>query len=76
VLAAVSGSNNVEVNWSLQEGDAGGQLAPRGAKAAKGKVWSQVAYTAPKTPGTYHLLAESKADPHKSAVVVITVVNR
>jgi chitinase len=76
VLATVSGTDSVEVNWSVQEGDAGGQIEARGAKAARGKVWSQVAYTAPQAPGTYHLQAESKADPSKSAIIVITVVNR
>jgi chitinase len=76
VLASVSGTENVEVNWSIQEGDAGGQIESRGAKATKGKVWSQAVYSAPKMPGTYHLQAESKADPKKSAVIVITVVNR
>jgi hypothetical protein len=76
VLATVSGTDNVEVSWSIQEGDAGGHVESRGAKAAKGKVWSQAVYSAPKTPGTYHLLAVSKADSEKSAVVVITVVNR
>jgi len=76
VLATVSGTDNVEVNWSVQEGETGGHVESRGAKAAKGKVWSQAIYSAPKTPGTYHLLAESKADSAKSAVVVITVVNR
>lgn len=76
VLATVSGTDNVEVKWSIKEGNEGGLVESRGAKAAKGKVWSQAVYSAPKTPGTYHLLAESKADSDKSAVVVITVVNR
>ena len=76
VLATVSGSSDVEVNWSIQEGDEGGHVDSRGAKAARGKVWSQAVYTAPKTGGTYHLVAESKVDPDKSAVVVITVANR
>lgn len=76
VLATVSGTDNIEVRWSIREGNAGGIVEARGAKAAKGKVWSQAVYSAPKTPGTYHLLAESKADSDKSAVVFITVVNR
>jgi chitinase len=76
VLATVSGTDTIEVNWSIQEGDAGGHVESRGAKAVKGKVWSQAVYTAPKTPGIYHLLAESKVASDKSAEVVITVVNR
>jgi RNA polymerase subunit RPABC4/transcription elongation factor Spt4 len=75
-MATVSGTSNVEVNWSIKEGEAGGHIESRGAKAAKGKVWSQAVYSAPNSPGTYHLLAESKADSDKSAVIVITVVNR
>jgi hypothetical protein len=76
VAAAVSGSDDLEVNWSVKEGDAGGRVQMRGAKAAKGKVWSQAVYDAPSTPGTYHVLAASKADPTKSAVAAITVVHR
>ncbi len=76
VAAAVSGSDDLEVNWSVKEGDAGGRVQMRGAKAAKGKVWSQAVYDAPATPGTYHVLAAAKADPAKSAVAAITVVRR
>jgi hypothetical protein len=76
VAAAVSGSDDLEVDWSIKEGDAGGRVQAHGAKAAKGKVWSQAFYDAPATPGTYHVLAASKADPTKSAVAAITVVRR
>lgn len=76
VAAAVSGSDDLEVDWSVKEGDTGGRVQMRGAKAAKGKVWSQAVYDAPATPGTYHVLAASKADPTKSAVAAITVVRR
>jgi hypothetical protein len=76
VAATVSGTDNAEVDWSVQEGDRGGRVVSSGAKAAGGKVWLQAIYSAPRRPGTYHLLAESKADPDKSSIVVITVVNR
>lgn len=76
VAAAVSGSEDLEVEWSITEGDTGGRVQTRGAKAAKGKVWSQAVYDAPATPGTYHVQAASKADPTKSAVAAITVVRR
>jgi hypothetical protein len=76
VAAAVSGSDDLEVDWSVKEGDVGGRVQTRGAKAARGKVWSQAVYEAPATPGTYHVLAASKADPTKSAVAAITVMRR
>jgi hypothetical protein len=71
--AAVSGTDDVEVDWSVQEGDAGGRVVPRGAKATGGQVSSLAVYIAPNSPGTYHLLATSKADPQKSAQAEITV---
>lgn len=71
--ATVTGTDNVEVDWSVQEGDAGGRVVPRGAKADGGTVSTLAVYIAPDTPGTYHLLATSKADPQKSASAEITV---
>ena len=74
--AAVSSTADVEVNWTIQEGSDGGRVAARGAKAQAGRVWSLVAYTAPRYPGTYHLVAASKADPSKFAAATITVVRK
>jgi hypothetical protein len=74
--ARVSGSNNPEVSWSVQEGDAGGRVVPRGAQASGGQVSLMVVYVAPETAGTYHLLATSKADRRKSASAEITVKPR
>jgi len=71
--ATVTGTDDVEVDWSVQEGDAGGRVVPRGAKADGGTVSTLAVYIAPETPGTYHLLATSKADPQKSASAEITV---
>ena len=71
--ASVTGTDNVEVDWSLQEGDSGGRIVTRGAKAEAGQVSSLVQYVAPDTPGTYHLVATSKADPQQSAQAEITV---
>ncbi len=72
--ATVSGTEDVDVTWSVEEGDTGGRVVPRGAKAEGGKVASLAVYLAPKTAGTYHLLATSKADPTKSAAAEVTVV--
>lgn len=72
--ATVTGAPASEVTWSLDEGAAGGQIQPRPQTYPKdGTVTFYAAYTAPKTPGTYHLLATSKADTSKSATSEITV---
>jgi uncharacterized protein YjdB len=58
--AAVSGSTNQSVTWSVQE-SAGGSISSSGL------------YTAPSTAGTYHVVATSVADSSKSATATITV---
>lgn len=73
LAATVSGTDDVEVEWSVQEGDDGGRVVPRGAKAAAGNVSSLAVYIAPDKAGTYHVVATSKADPQKSAAAEITV---
>jgi hypothetical protein len=70
--ATVSGSEG-EVNWSIEEGDAGGRIVMHGAKAEVGKISSLVTYTAPKKAGTYHLKAASKSNPEISATAAISV---
>jgi hypothetical protein len=75
-VATVSGANDARVSWTIQEGDEGGRIVTRGAKAEGGKVSSIAVYVAPKTPGTYHLVATSNADPQKAASAAITVVRR
>ena len=59
--AAVSGSANTAVTWRLEEGAAAGSVGPDGL------------YTAPGSPGQYHLTAVSQADPNAQAVAAITV---
>ena len=71
--ATVSGANNKEISWSLQEGDRAGRVVSRGAKAQDGRVWSLAVYIAPSKPGSYHLLATSEANPKRSAAAAITV---
>jgi Kelch motif/Galactose oxidase, central domain len=59
--ASVKGTANTAVTWSIQEGATGGSIASSGV------------YTAPNTPGTYHVVATSVADPTKSASAVVTI---
>ena len=51
------------VAWSLQEGAAAGAIDDKGV------------YLSGSTPGTYHVVATSKADPSRSGSVPVVVVN-
>ena len=59
--AVVTGTADTGVTWLVEEGSAGGAVSTLGA------------YTAPTTPGTYHVLAKSKGNPNKEAKAVVTV---
>src|SRR5206468_2280725 len=59
--ATVTGSSNVGVNWTVQEGPGGGTITNAGV------------YTAPSANGTFHVVATSQADTSKSATATITV---
>lgn len=74
--ATVSGAPESEVTWSVREGNVGGRVVGKGAKAEDGKVSSVVVYTAPKKPGTYHLLATSNTTPPSAVSAEITVVRK
>ncbi|MFZ0794506.1 MAG: hypothetical protein WAM65_12075 [Candidatus Korobacteraceae bacterium] len=74
--ATVSGTDDTEVIWTVEEGDGGGRIVSRGAKAKDGTVSSLAVYVAPSTPGTYHLVATSEADPQQSASAEATVTRR
>ena len=74
--ATVTGAPSSEVTWKVEEGDAAGEIRTRGAYAKEGAISLYSTYTAPKTPGTYHLVATSTADPSKSASAEITVVEK
>ena len=58
-----TGDCGLAVTWSVQEGDAGGTLSDTGL------------YTAPASPGIFHVVATSVADPTKSGVAVVTVTD-
>jgi chitinase len=74
--ATVTGAPTSEVTWKVEEGDNAGEIKTRGAYAKEGDISLYATYTAPKTPGTYHLVATSTADPSKSASAEITVVEK
>jgi uncharacterized protein YjdB len=58
--AAVLGPSDTSVRWSVTE-PGGGTVSANGL------------YTAPATPGVFHVVAESVADPRQKATVTITV---
>ena len=59
--ATVSGTTNTAVTWSVVEGASGGTVTQGGL------------YTAPQSPGTYHVKATSQADQTKSGTASVTV---
>jgi hypothetical protein len=59
--ATVVGTTNTAVTWSVQEGASGGTITAAGV------------YTAPSTPGTYHVVATSQADATASGTATVTV---
>jgi hypothetical protein len=71
--ATVTGTGDTDVTWSVQEGNSAGRVINRGAQAQGGKVASIGVFVAPDTPGTYHVVAASKADPTKSATAEVLV---
>ncbi len=71
--ATVSGSGDTDVNWSVAEAPAGGTIVNRGVQAQAGTVAVTGVYVAPNLPGTYHVVATSKADPSKSATAEVLV---
>jgi uncharacterized protein YjdB len=60
--AAVTGTPNQTVTWSVQEGLTGGVIDANGN------------YIAPNRSGTFHVVATSQADATKSAVATVTVL--
>ncbi len=57
--ASVTNSSNTAATWTITE--AGGGTVTAGS------------YVAPTTPGTYHVVAASQADPSKTATATVTV---
>jgi hypothetical protein len=59
--AAVTGTNNTAVNWSVLEGAPGGTVTSTGL------------YTAPPYAGAFHVVATSQADSSQSATAIAAV---
>lgn len=59
--ASVQGTSNDAVTWFVQEGAAGGSVAPDGS------------YTAPDAGGTFHVVARSAADTTRTGTATVTV---
>ncbi|MEO6327075.1 MAG: PKD domain-containing protein [Thermoanaerobaculia bacterium] len=59
--ATVTGTSNLGVSWSVQQGAAGGAVTAQGL------------YTAPATAGTYQVIAASQADTSRTATATVTV---
>jgi exosome complex RNA-binding protein Csl4 len=60
----VGNTNTTGVTWSSREGTGNGTLSVSGNNAT---------YTAPTTPGTYHVDVKNTIDPTKTATCAITV---
>ncbi|HKR27736.1 MAG TPA: kelch repeat-containing protein, partial [Acidobacteriaceae bacterium] len=60
-VASVTGATDTTVLWSVQEGVTGGSVSSSGG------------YTASNSPGTYHVIATSSADPTATASAVVKV---
>ena len=60
-VTGASTGQSTDVTWSVQEGGSGGSVDASGR------------YTAPGTPGTFHVVATSVADTSKSATAAIIV---
>ena len=61
--SAVAGSTNTFVNYSIQEGTAGGTITSGGL------------YTAPSAAGTFHVVAKAEANPLATASATVTVTS-
>jgi len=74
---SVSGSGNTTVNWTILEGAVGGVISSTAAgndeKTPDGTFQNKGLYTAPISPGIYHIVATSQIDPSKTATATVTV---
>ena len=70
--ASVSGSNDTDVDWSIQEGAKGGQITSLGVTAASQGL-SSAAYFAPSSSGTFHVIAASHANSGRKATIEVIV---
>jgi hypothetical protein len=62
-VAMVTGTVNMTVSWTIQEGPSGGNITSAGV------------YTAPGTFGAFHVVATSQADTTQTATATVTVAS-
>ena len=60
----MTGATNTAATWSVLEGASGGTITAGGV------------YTAPRTAGTYHVVATSAADGSRTASAAVTVATK
>ena len=73
VEASVIGSENADVAWSMEEGTAGGTLVALPTAEREGRVVAAARYTAPASPGSFRIVARSKADDTREAIATVVV---
>jgi chitinase len=73
IQASVIGSENSDIEWTMEEGSAGGRLGPLPTGERDGRVVAAVRYTAPAAPGSFHVVARSKADETRTAIATVVV---
>lgn len=71
--ANVSGSNDTDIDWTVQEGAKGGSVIGLGSGMIAGQVGARALYNAPQTSGVFHVIATSHANPGRSAKIEIVV---
>jgi hypothetical protein len=74
-VAIYGKANDVEVNWSVREGDLAGSVHSDGATIVGGQLRSIATYSAPIVPGTYHIVASSKRARAPAEIEVVVGAN-
>jgi Double zinc ribbon len=73
LAATISGADDKEVDWSIQEGTKGGQVTPLGIVSQDGELRAGATYSAPLTDGIFHVIATSHANSSRTATVEVIV---
>ena len=72
VMALVNGDDR-DVQWTIAEGNSGGNIEAGGATVQNGTVFLLGNYHAPYAPGVYHVIAVSSADQTRKATAQVIV---
>lgn len=73
LTAKVVGATDQTVTWNVQEGAAGGSIVLSSIYPDAQRNGPQWVYTAPNTPGTYHVLTTAAADTANPVTTALTV---